>query len=171
MAVGGRTSSRLLSHMSSAGTTGHMSWGSPAVLLRGQGRGFSGTRTPARTAHQRKGADCKGDGDKGTHGEPLGAARPFPSVCRYDDGRSLDAPLMPFWTSLPPDGYTHVECYCPRCRVIQARADGLASRISMGLTIAQLSEQLRCAECGGAVQSVKPWRLEDVLGKPLRRRG
>ena len=40
-------------------------------------------------------------------------------------------------------------------------------RISMGLTIAQLSERLRCAECGGPVRSVKSWRMEDVLGKPL----
>ena len=44
-------------------------------------------------------------------------------------------------------------------------------RISMGLTIAQLSERLRCADCGGSVQSVKPWRMEDVLGKPLGRSG
>jgi hypothetical protein len=35
------------------------------------------------------------------------------------------------------------------------------------LTIAQLSERLRCAECGGQVQSVKPWRMEDVIGKPV----
>ena len=28
-----------------------------------------------------------------------------------------------------------------------------------------------CAECGGQVYSVKPWRMEDVLGKPLGRRG
>jgi hypothetical protein len=41
----------------------------------------------------------------------------------------------------------------------------------MGLTIAQLSARLRCAECGGPVQSVKPWRIEEVLGKPLGRRG
>jgi hypothetical protein len=30
---------------------------------------------------------------------------------------------------------------------------------------------LRCAECGGQVHLVKPWRLEDVLVKPLGRRG
>jgi hypothetical protein len=27
------------------------------------------------------------------------------------------------------------------------------------------------AECGGPLHSVKPWRIEDVLGKPLGRRG
>ena len=43
-------------------------------------------------------------------------------------------------------------------------------RISMDLTIAQLSERLRCADCGRPVQAVKPWQLEDVLGKPLGRR-
>jgi hypothetical protein len=35
-------------------------------------------------------------------------------------------------------------------------------RISMGLSISQLSERLRCAERGGQVHSVKPWRREDV---------
>jgi hypothetical protein len=39
----------------------------------------------------------------------------------------------------------------------------------MGLTIAQLSARLRCADCGGPLRSVKPWRME--LGKPLGRRG
>jgi hypothetical protein len=29
---------------------------------------------------------------------------------------------------------------------------------------------LRCAECGGQRHSVKPWRLEDLLGKPQSRR-
>lgn len=33
------------------------------------------------------------------------------------------------------------------------------------------SERLRRAECGGQLRSVKPWRLEDVLRKPLGRRG
>src|SRR5262245_10401023 len=41
----------------------------------------------------------------------------------------------------------------------------------MGVTIAQLSARLRCAECGGQLHSVKPWRLQDVLGKSLGRRG
>ena len=41
----------------------------------------------------------------------------------------------------------------------------------MGLTIAQLSERLRCAECGGPLLSVKPWRQADVLGKPQGRGG
>jgi hypothetical protein len=40
------------------------------------------------------------------------------------------------------DGYTQIECFCPRCRVIRLRPIG-------------------------AVQSVKPWRMEEMLGKPL----
>jgi hypothetical protein len=36
----------------------------------------------------------------------------------------------------------------------------------MGLTLAQLSMRLRGAKCGAPLQSVKPWRQEDVLGKP-----
>ena len=70
------------------------------------------------------------------------------------------------------DGYTHVECYCPRCSVIGQRPISWLPRISLGsLTIAQLSVRLRCADCGGPLHSVKPWRMEDVLGKPLGRRG
>jgi hypothetical protein len=52
-----------------------------------------------------------------------------------------------------------------------ARPMSWLPRISMGLTIAQFSERLRCAECGSQLLSVKPWRMEDVLGKPLGRRG
>jgi hypothetical protein len=55
-------------------------------------------------------------------------------------------------------GYTHIEwpiSYLPR--------------ISMGLTVAQLSARLSCAESGGLVHSIKPWRME--RGKPLGRRG
>ena len=37
--------------------------------------------------------------------------------------------------------------------------------------IAQLSARLRCAECGGQLHSVKPWRVHDVHGRPLGRRG
>ena len=47
------------------------------------------------------------------------------------------------------DGYTHIECYCPRCRVIGQRPISWLPRISLGLTIAQLSVRLRCADCGG----------------------
>ena len=39
-------------------------------------------------------------------------------------------------------------------------------RISMGLTLDKLARRLRCAECGGPLQSVKPWREADVLGRP-----
>jgi hypothetical protein len=30
-----------------------------------------------------------------------------------------------------------------------------------------LARRLRCAECGGPLQSVKPWRQADEFGKPL----
>lgn len=51
----------------------------------------------------------------------------------------------------------------------EAEADKWLPRISMGLTIAQLSERFRCAECGGQLHSVKPWRLSDMFGKPMGR--
>jgi hypothetical protein len=44
------------------------------------------------------------------------------------------------------DGYTHIECHCPRCRVIRLRPISWLPRISMGLTIAQLSARLREAK-------------------------
>jgi hypothetical protein len=69
------------------------------------------------------------------------------------------------------EDYTHIECHCPRCRRIRIRPLEWLPRISMGLTLAQLSERLRCADCGGPLQSVKPWRQADMLGKPQGRRG
>ncbi len=53
----------------------------------------------------------------------------------------------------------------------QAASDEMAPEISMGLTLAQLSTRLRCVECGGPLQSVKPWRQADMIGKPQGRRG
>ena len=53
----------------------------------------------------------------------------------------------------------------------EVEADQLAPSHLDGLTIVQLSARLRCAECGGQLHSVKPWRMDDVLGKPLGRRG
>ena len=36
-------------------------------------------------------------------------------------------------------------------------------RLSLGLTITQLSARLRCAECGGQLHSIKPWRWKTCL--------
>jgi hypothetical protein len=41
------------------------------------------------------------------------------------------------------EGYTHIACHCPRCRVTRMRPISWLPRISMGLTIAQLSARLR----------------------------
>ena len=83
----------------------------------------------------------------------------------------MDDPLHATIEEFATDGFAHVE-YCPSMSRDEAEADQLAPPPSRWrLAIAQLSERLHCAECGGPVQSVKPWRLEDVLGKPLGRRG
>jgi hypothetical protein len=82
---------------------------------------------------------------------------------------SLD-PLHATIEEFAAEGYTHVESSCPRCRVVRLRPMEWLPRISMGLTIAQLSERLRCADCGSQLHSVKPWRMEDTLGKPVGRR-
>jgi len=67
------------------------------------------------------------------------------------------------------EGYTHISCHCPRCRMTRMRPMNWLPRISMGLTLDQLARRLRCAECGGPLLSIKPWRQEDVLGKPQGR--
>ncbi len=69
------------------------------------------------------------------------------------------------------DGYTHVEASCPRCRVIRLRQIDRLPKISMGLTLDALARRLRCAECGGPLLSVKPWRQTDASGRPWGRRG
>jgi hypothetical protein len=68
-------------------------------------------------------------------------------------------PLLATIEEFAADGYTHVQCFGPRCRVIRLRPISYLPRISLGLTIAQLSARLRCFECGGPVHSVKPWRV------------
>jgi hypothetical protein len=80
-------------------------------------------------------------------------------------------PLHPTIEEFATEGYTHIECSCPRCRMIRLRPMGWLPKISMGLNLAQLSSRLRCAECGGPLRSLKPWRQADVLGKPQGRRG
>ena len=103
---------------------------------------------------------------------PLGTRPPLASppgrlpVCYA----SFMDPLHDTTEEFAAEGFTHVECYCARCRMTRLRPISWLPRISLGLTIAQLSARLRCAECGGQLHSVKPWRMEDVLGKPLGRR-
>jgi hypothetical protein len=56
--------------------------------------------------------------------------------------------------------------YGPRDEGYEQARKSYNASISLGLTITQLSERLRCAERGGPLHSVKPWRMER-LGKPL----
>ena len=63
------------------------------------------------------------------------------------------------------EGYTHVPS--ARCRSIPLRPMSWLPKIPMGL--AQVSARLRCAECGGPLQSVKLWRLAEVHGKPQKK--
>jgi hypothetical protein len=42
------------------------------------------------------------------------------------------------------DGYSHVQCYCPRCRAMRLRPISWLPRISLGLTIAALSTAALC---------------------------
>ena len=83
----------------------------------------------------------------------------------------MPSPLHATIEEFAAEGYTHVECFCPRCRVIRLKPMSWLPKISMGLTLDALARRLRCADWGGPLQSVKPWRLADVLGKPIGRRG
>jgi hypothetical protein len=62
---------------------------------------------------------------------------------------SLMEPLHATIEEFATDGYTHVDCYCPRCRMTRLRPISWPPRISLDLTITQLSARLRYAE-GGA---------------------
>ena len=56
----------------------------------------------------------------------------------------MDDPLHATIEELGAEGYTHVSCHCPRCRMTRLRTMMLP-RISMGLTF----RRLRCAKCRG----------------------
>jgi phage FluMu protein Com len=81
----------------------------------------------------------------------------------------MSDPLHATIEGFAAEGYTHVECFCPRCRVIRLRPMSRLPKISLGLTLAQLSQRLRCAQCGGPCN--RSSRGADVLGKPQGRRG
>src|SRR5262245_7963909 len=70
----------------------------------------------------------------------------------------MDDPLYATTEEFAAEGFTHVQYYCARCRASRLRPISWLPRISMGLTIAQLSARVRCAECGGQLHSV-PWML------------
>jgi phage FluMu protein Com len=77
-------------------------------------------------------------------------------------------PLRATIEEFAAEGYTHIESSCPRCRVIRLRPIEWLPRISMGLTIAQLSERLRCAHCGSQLRVRRSVpQLRSVLCRPV----
>jgi hypothetical protein len=70
--------------------------------------------------------------------------------------QATDNPLQATVEEFVADGFTHVECHCPRCRVIRLRPISWLAHISLGLTTSQLSARLRCAE--GAVDCARSSR-------------
>ena len=62
----------------------------------------------------------------------------------------MDDPLRATIEEFAADGYTHVECFCPRCRRIRLRPMSWLPGISMGLTLDELARRLRCAESWSA---------------------
>ena len=69
------------------------------------------------------------------------------------------------------EGYTHVECFCPAVSSDTAAADELATPNLDGPYTRCSRVAARCAEGGGPLPSVKPWRQAGVIGKTLGRRG
>ena len=67
------------------------------------------------------------------------------------------------------EGYTHIECFCPRCRMIRLRPMSWLPKISMGLTLGQLSTAtLRRVRWAAAIG--KPWRQTDATGRAWLKR-
>ena len=60
-------------------------------------------------------------------------------------------PLRATIEEFAADGYAHVDCYCPRRRMTRLRPISWLPRISLGLTIAQLSARVRYAEGGASL--------------------
>jgi hypothetical protein len=52
-------------------------------------------------------------------------------------------------------GCTHITGSCPRCGVIRLHPMSSLPKMSRGLTLADLSELLRCSDCRGPLSSVK----------------
>jgi hypothetical protein len=57
-------------------------------------------------------------------------------------------PLHATLEEFAAEGYTHVSCHCPRCRVTRMRPMSWLPKISMGLTLDGLARRQRCADCG-----------------------
>jgi len=74
-------------------------------------------------------------------------------------------PLYATLEEFGAEGYTHVKANCPRRRVIRLRSIVQLPKISMGLTLDAPARRLRCAEGGGPLQSIKPWRQTDASGR------
>ena len=80
-----------------------------------------------------------------------------PRVWPYRRNSNRDKPWGALASSLPSaaefaaEGFTHIVCHCPRCRMTRLRPISWLPRISMGLTIAQLSARL-------------PWTAERIPG-------
>src|SRR5262245_35359904 len=64
------------------------------------------------------------------------------------------------------EGYTHIECHCPRCRMIRLRPISWLPRMSLGPTIAQLSARLRCANALDLIFLQDAFRRVDMCAVP-----
>lgn len=78
--------------------------------------------------------------------------------------QSMDDPLH--LEEFAAAGFTQCRMLLPALPHDQVAAVQLASSYLDG---PHRRAAFSCAECGGPPHSVKPWRLEDVLGKPLGR--
>jgi hypothetical protein len=83
----------------------------------------------------------------------IGTREPF--LLRADPHLTCMNPLHATIGEFAAKSFTHIECFCPLCRMIWLRPRICLPKISMGLNLAQLSTRLCCAECSGPFRSLK----------------
>jgi len=90
----------------------------------------------------------------------------------------MPSPLHATIEEFAAEGYTHVECFCPRCRIIRMRPMGWLPRISMGSLSRSSQRDFAALSAGGALQfnpavagaSASYWRPRTIAAsKPKAR--
>jgi hypothetical protein len=66
------------------------------------------------------------------------------------------------------EGYTHLECFCPRCRVIRLRPISWLPKISMGLTLDALAPGLLRDALASVGRELENPRLGGCAGRLQR---
>jgi len=81
----------------------------------------------------------------------------------------MGMPKSPKLSEIVQEGYEYLQGFCPGCskwRTMELRSLHVAPRtkIQPTTTLAQLTERMRCKECGAPMERVEPWRQSDQTG-------